>query len=217
MQKTRAVAVAVIATVVASTQADAQSSRNFEDSWFWGAKAGINTFSRPGFGNTSTANLGIDWLITRKQGGLYVSGDQSIFERDILVSDPSASAGQRTVRINDLRRLTFAGVAFPKRFGGVIPYGGIGYMIAVAGDARILVDTTAGSTPPNNSFIDDVEELRSRGSVLGMLGVQIQTRRAAIFVQETLIPSNRRFIFPSVMSFLEFGVRYNFGSSIDRN
>jgi hypothetical protein len=214
MQKLRAVAVAVIATVVASTQANAQSSRNFEDSWFWGAKAGINTFSRPGFGNTSTANLGIDWLITRAKGGLYVSGDQSIFERDVIVADQASSSGQRTVRVNDLRRLTFAGVAFPKRFGGITPYGGIGYMIAVAGDARILVDSA--DSQPTNAFIDDVDQLRSRGSVLGMLGVQIQTRRAAIFVQETMLPSNRNFLFPSVLSFFEFGVRYNFGSSIDR-
>ena len=214
MQKLRAVVVAVIATVVASTQANAQSSRNFEDSWFWGAKAGINTFSRPGFGNTSTANLGLDWLITRKKGGLYVSGDQSIFERDVIVADQASSSGQRTVRVNDLRRLTFAGVAFPKRFGGIIPYGGIGYMIAVAGDARIQVDS--GDTQPSNAFIDDVDQLRSRGSVLGMLGIQLQTRRAALFVQETLLPSNRGFLFPSVLSFLEFGIRYNFGTSIDR-
>jgi hypothetical protein len=215
MQKLRIVAIAVVATVVASSGADAQSSRNFEDSWFWGAKGGINTFSQPGSGNTSTANLGIDWLITRKKGGLYVSGDQSIFERDIQILDPAATTGQRTVRINDLRRITFAGVAFPKRFGGVIPYGGIGYMIAVAGDARVFVDST--NTPPTNGFLDDVDQLRSRGSVLGMFGVQIQTRRAALFVQETLLPSNRNFVFPSVMSFFEFGVRYNFGSSIDRH
>ena len=49
-----------------------------------------------------------------------------------------------------------------------------------------------------------------------MGGVQIQTRRAAIFAQETMLPSNGQFLFPSVLSFFEFGVRYNFGSSIDR-
>jgi len=214
MQKLSAVAVAVIAAAMFSTDAAAQSSRNFEDSWFWGAKGGINTFSRPGFGNTSTANLGLDWLITRRKGGLYVSGDQSIFERNILISDQAAVSGQRTVRVNDLRRLSFAAVAFPKRFGGITPYGGIGYMIAVAGDARVMVDSV--NSPPTNAFLDDVDQLRSRGSVLGMIGVQVQTRRAALFIQETLLPSNRRFMFPSVMSFLEFGVRYNFGTSIDR-
>jgi len=214
MQKLRAVAVAVIAVAVASTEATAQSSRNFEDSWFWGAKVGLNTFSLPGQGNTSTANLGVDWLITRKKGGLYVAGDQSIFEKDVFFLDPSSNNGQRTVRVNDLRRLTFAGVAFPKRFGGIIPYAGVGYMIAVAGDARIMVDS--GDTQPTNSFVDDVDQLRSRGSVLGMFGVQVQTKRMALFAQETLLPSTNRFMFPSVLSFFEFGVRYNFGTSIDR-
>ena len=51
---------------------------------------------------------------------------------------------------------------------------------------------------------------------MGMAGVQIQTRRAAIFAQETMLPSNGNFLFSSVLSFFEFGVRYNFGSSIDR-
>jgi hypothetical protein len=52
--------------------------------------------------------------------------------------------------------------------------------------------------------------------VLGMAGLQIRTKRAAIFAQETLLPSNSRFLFSSVLSFFEFGVRYNFSSSIDR-
>ncbi len=214
MQKLRAVAVAVISTCVVAAHADAQAMRNFDNSWFWGAKTGINTFSAPGHGNTSTANLGLDWLITRSKGGLYVSADQSIFERDVEMFDQSATTGQRTLQVNDLRRISFAGVAFPKHFGKVTPYAGLGYMIAVLGDVRIMSDSA--NSPPNNSFIDGVEQLRSRGSVLGMGGVQIQTMRAAIFVQETLLPSNRNFLFPSMLSFFEFGIRYNFGSSIDR-
>ena len=61
-----------------------------------------------------------------------------------------------------------------------------------------------------------VESERSRSAVLGMVGVQIQTRRAAVFAQETMLPSNNRFLFSSVLSFFEFGIRYNFGSSIDQ-
>ena len=216
MQKLRAVAVAVIAASVVSASAHAQEHRNFDDSWFWGAKAGINTFSAPGHGNTSTANLGIDWLITRTNGGLYISADQSIFERDVEVFDAASTTNQeRTVRVNDLRRVTIAALAFPKHFGGITPYGGVGYMIAVLGDARVFVDNT--NTYPTNSFFDKVDGMRSKGAILGMAGVQIQTRRAAIFAQETLLPSNSTFLFPSVMSFFEFGVRYNFGSSIDRD
>jgi hypothetical protein len=206
----------VVATLVVSASASAQEMRNFDNSWFWGFKSGVNTFSAPGHGNTSTVDLGIDWLITRTKGGLYVSGDQSIFKRDVDVFDPASSTGQRTVQVSDLRRISFAAVAFPKHFGGITPYAGVGYTIAVLGDARVRVDTTSGNPLPNNAFLDKVDNARSRGAVFGMGGIQIQTRRAAIFAQETMLPSNGQFLFPSVLSFFEFGVRYNFGSSIDR-
>ena len=156
----------------------------------------------------------MDWLITRTKGGLYASGNQSVFSRDVDVIDPASNTGQRTVRVNDLRRITFAAVAFPKHFGGITPYAGIGYTIAVLGDVRVFVDST--NTFPNNAFLDKIESQRSRGAVMGMAGIQIQTKRAAIFAQETMLPSNSNFLFPSVLSFFEFGVRYNFGSSIDR-
>ena len=214
MEKLRAVAVAMAATFVVSASASAQATRNFDNSWFWGVKTGVNTFTAPGHGSTSTADFGLDWLITRTKGGLYVSANQSIFERDVQVFNQASNTNDRTVRVNDLRRITLAGVAFPRHFGGITPYAGIGYTIAVLGDARVFVDSS--NTYPSNAFLDRVEELRSRGAVIGMGGVQIQTKRAAIFAQETLVPSNRDFLFNSVLSFLEFGVRWNFGSSIDR-
>jgi hypothetical protein len=213
MQKLTAVAVALVATVVVSASAHAQN-RNFDDSWFWGFKAGLNTFSVPGKGNRTTPDLGIDWLITRSKGGLYVSANQSIFQQDLDFSDPASSTGQRTVRVNDMRRLSLAGVAFPKHFGGITPYVGLGYTLVILGDARIFVDSA--NTFPDNSFFDAVESERSRSAVLGMVGIQVQTKRAALFAQETMIPSNNRFLFSSVLNFFEFGVRYNFGSSIDR-
>jgi hypothetical protein len=213
MQKLRAVAVAVMATFVVTASAGAQQRRNFDNSWFWGFKSGINTFASPGRGNTSTVDLGVDWLITRTKGGLYVSGNQSIFERDITMFD-SGAAVDRTVRVNDLRRITVAGVAFPKHFGGITPYAGLGFTLAVLGDARVFVDST--SSFPSNAFLDEVDQARSRAAAVGMAGIQIQTMRFAIFAQETLVPSNPSFLFPSVLSFFEFGLRWNFGSSIDR-
>jgi hypothetical protein len=214
MQKLRSVVVGLVAAMVVSAAAQAQAIRDFDNSWFWGAKAGINTFSAAGHGNGTAPNLGIDWLITRTKGGLYVSGDQSIFNHDVDVADPGSTTGTRTVRVDDMRRLSFAALAFPKHFGGITPYAGVGYMIAVLGDARIRLDSL--NAFPSNAFIDNVESQRSRGAVLGMLGVQIQTRRAAIFAQETMLPANSQFLLNSVLSFFEFGVRYNFGSSIDR-
>ena len=215
MQKLRAVVVAVAATVVVSASARAQGNRNFDNSWFWGFKSGINTFAVPGHGNASTVDMGIDWVITRTKGGLYVSGNQSIFQRDLEVFDQASNTGQRTVRVNDMRRISFGALAFPKHFGGITPYGGLGYMIAVLGDARVFVDSA--NTFPSNAFLDKVESMRSRGAVFGLAGLQIQASRLAIFGQETLLPSNSQFMFNSVLSFFEFGVRLNFGSSIDRD
>jgi len=215
MQKLRAVFVALAATVVVSGSARAQQNRNFDNSWFWGFKTGINTFAVPGKGNTSTVDLGIDWVITRTKGGLYVSGNQSIFQRDMQVIDPASNSGQRTIRVNDMRRITIAGLAFPKHFGGITPYAGIGYTITVLGDARVFVDTA--NTFPSNAFLDQVESMRSRSAVLGIGGVQIQASKMAIFAQETIVPSNPNFLFSSVLNFFEFGIRLNFGSSIDRD
>jgi hypothetical protein len=215
MQKLRAVAVAVVATIGISASANAQEMKNFDNSWFWGFKSGINTFAVPGHGNTSTADLGIDWVITRTKGGLYVSANQSVFERDLEFLDPTSNTGQRTVRVNDMRRITVAGLAFPRHFGGITPYAGLGFMIAVLGDARVFVDSA--NTFPTNSFLDEIERERSRSTAMAMAGIQIQTKRAAIFGQETLIPSNNSFLFRSVLNFFEFGIRINFGSSIDQD
>lgn len=215
MQKLRAVAVAVVAMIVISASANAQEMTNFDNSWFWGFKSGINSFAVPGHGNTSTVDLGIDWVITRTKGGLYVSANNSVFERDLEFLDPTSNTGQRTVRVNDMRRITVAGLAFPKHFGGITPYAGLGFMIAVLGNARVFVDSA--NTFPTNSFLDEVESERSRSTAMAMAGLQIQTRRAAIFGQETIIPGNNSFLFTSVLNFFEFGIRINFGSSIDQD
>jgi len=215
MQKLRAVAVAVVATIVVSASANAQEMKNFDNSWFWGFKSGINSFAVPGHGNTSTVDLGVDWVITRTRGGLYVSANQSVFERDLEFLDPTSNTGQRTIRVNDMRRITVAGLAFPKHFGGITPYAGLGFMIAVLGDARVFVDSA--NTFPTNSFLDEVERERSRSTAMVMAGVQIQTKRAAVFGQETVIPSNNSFLFRSVLNFFEFGIRINFGTSIDQD
>ena len=215
MQKHRAVVVALVATLVVSASAHAQGMRDFDNSWFWGFKSGVNTFSVPGHGNTSTVDFGVDWVITRTKGGLYVSGNQSIFERDLEFFDQSSNTGKRTVRVNDMRRITLAGLDFPKHFGGITPYAGLGYTITVLGDARVFVDSA--NTFPSNAFLDEVERERSRGAVVAIGGVQIQARKLAIFAQETIVPSNSSFLFSSVLNFFEFGVRLNFGSSIDRD
>jgi hypothetical protein len=58
--------------------------------------------------------------------------------------------------------------------------------------------------------------MRSRAAITGIAGLQIQASRFAIFAQESLMPASANFLFSGVMNFFEFGIRLNFGSSIDR-
>jgi len=218
MQKIKTLVVGIAATVTIAGSAGAQEARLFENSWFWGVKSGFNTFSTAGRGSSTTAGFGLDWFITRSKGGLYVSYDQAGFERDVQVFDFASETGERTVRVNDLRRITVAALAYPRhfgtRFGTLTPYGGIGYSISAFGDARILRDSV--NSAPNEAFFFKVDDRRSRGAVVAMGGLQMQRGRVALFAQETLLPSSSEFLVRSVISLFELGVRYNFGSSIDR-
>src|SRR5690348_668430 len=53
----------------------AQAGRLFKDSWFWGAKGGIATFSTTSGASEVSPMAGVDWLITRSRGALYVAAD----------------------------------------------------------------------------------------------------------------------------------------------
>ena len=69
----------------------AQAGRQFKNSWFWGIKGGGLYPRRQ---RTSTIakrrSSGIDWLITRTHGGLYVSGGQSFFNQQTVHAARSA-------------------------------------------------------------------------------------------------------------------------------
>jgi opacity protein-like surface antigen len=201
------------ALLLTAADVSAQTRGNFENSWFWGAKAGINTFSTDGPGASNVPTLGIDWLITRKLGGLYVSADQSFFGKTVTTLDPASVTGTRRVKINDLRRVDFAGVVFPGSFGPVRPYAGLGAAISLIRSAVAQPDSAGGE--PSQLFIDAMDKRTSRSSLLVMAGVQVQRKRTAFFVQESLMPDGGDFLIRNALSFFEVGLRYNFGSSIE--
>jgi hypothetical protein len=199
--------------VFAATSASAQRSGNFENSWFWGVKGGVSTLSTTGSGSTSVPTWGADWLITRSKGGLYVSADESFFSRSLTAEDTRAPGGTRQVKISNMRRVDFAGMVFPTTFGPVRPYAGVGAAVSIIASAVAQADSLGGS--PSQTFTDQTEKQRSRASILVMAGAQIQMKRSAFFIQETVLPSSGDFLINSAMTFLEMGFRYNFGSSIE--
>jgi hypothetical protein len=197
---------------IAATTAHAQEEQLFRNSWFWGVHAGTTSIGTPGV-STNAGTIGAEWMITRTDGGLYVSYDQASFNKMTAVVDPSASGGFRPVSVHDLRTISLGGVAFPWHSGRFRPYAGLGFALSLIGNASIQPDSLGTPVPDNIS--DAVDNARSRSSVFALGGAQWQIRRTAIFAQASFIPSSNDFLVTKPITSIVAGVRYNFGSSID--
>lgn len=131
------------------------------------------------------------------------------------MDDPAASTGRREVDVRNLRRFGFAAVISPRAFGMIRPYAGLGMSLNVVGRAAAVPDS-AGS-PASGAIRTEIEDQRSRASVLGLAGTQFQLSRAALFTQLTATPASKRFLLnDGPLVGVEVGVRYNFGSSVAR-
>jgi hypothetical protein len=208
---TRVFVAGLLCAALVPATGSAQRVREFEDSWFWGVKGGVSSFS-PTLGDSETAaTFGAEWLITRTHGALYVSVDQANIEATSAVFDPTADGSVRPVAVDKLRRVGFAALAFPKRFGRFRPYAGLGLSIDLIGDAVPLV--TGDESSVDDAVYQRIDDRKSQAALLGMGGVQVQVGPAAVFGQASFIPANKKFLLDDSMSFFEFGVRYNFGGA----
>ena len=212
MRKTRWFIAGLLTAALIPAGASAQRRREFEDSWFWGVKGGVSTFS-PTFGDVESApTYGAEWLITRTHGALYVSIDETNLNSTSVVFDPTADGGFRRVDVDRMHRVGAAALAFPKRFGRVRPYAGLGLTVNVIGGTDpILLDT--------DEVLDDgvfqrLEDRRSQAAFILMGGVQAQFHRAAVFFQASVAPTGSNFLLSdSSLGFFEAGVRYNFSGA----
>ena len=210
MRMTRLFVAGVFTVALIPAVASAQRVRDFEDSWFWGVKGGISTFST--YGDNETApTFGAEWLITRTHGALYASVDQANVEAVSAVFDPTAEGSARLVEVDKLRRVSFAALAFPKRFGRFRPYAGLGIAVNVIGDAWPLL--SAEESDVDDAVYERIDDRKSQAALLAMGGLQAQFGRAAVFGQASLVPANDRFLLRDSMGFFEFGLRYNFGGA----
>ena len=212
MRKTSLITAALFAAALAPSAGSAQSMSEFNDSWFWGVKAGVSTFS-PTLGSThSTASYGADWMITRTRGGLYVSFDEANLSAMSAVFDPTADDSFRSVRVSRLHRISFAALAFPWHFGRVRPYAGLGLTVNVIGSATPQL--SASETSLDDAVSQRIDDRRSQAAILGMAGVQVQFNRLAVFGQASVAPSSANFLLNnSALGFFELGIRYNFGTA----
>lgn len=211
MRMTRLFVAGVLTAALVPAIASAQRVRDFEDSWFWGVKGGAATYS-PVYGDYKAAAMfGAEWLITRTHGALYVSAEQANLDATSFVFDPTAEGSARAVKVERLRRVGFAALAFPKRFGRFRPYAGLGLTINLIGDAYPYLAENEADV--DDAVYDRIDDRKSEAAFLGMLGGQAQFGRAAVFAQASVNPAQKRFLLDETLGFFEAGIRYNFGGA----
>lgn len=199
--------------VLPAAAAQAQEARLFDNAWFWGVHAGVTEVGTPATAVKAEGTIGAEWLITRSMGGVYVAYDQAMFNRTSAITDASAVSGLRRVSIHDMRSGSIAGVAFPWHAGSFRPYAGLGMQLAVIGNATPEADANGAASADATQRANDA---RSRTTVFLMGGAQWQVRRAAVFGQVTVMPPDSQFLVSRPATMIVGGVRYNFGSSIER-
>ncbi|NUR20355.1 MAG: hypothetical protein HOQ12_12550, partial [Gemmatimonadaceae bacterium] len=186
----------------------AQEGRLFKDSWFFGAKAGNMTYWTTTTSHGQAPMLGGETLITRSRGGLYISLDQAFFDGTTTVID--GAGAQRIVDIKDNRRATVAAMIFPKAFGWIRPYGGIGFAMNFMQQA-----TARGGADATTQQI--IDEQKTASAPIFIIGTQLQLLRFSVFGQGSYMPAQNSSLFNNNETyFVEAGIRYNIGSSIER-
>jgi outer membrane protein W len=197
---------------LAPRAAQAQADREFENSWFWGVKGGVMQFWTANVNHAPGPLVGLDMLITRRNVGLNIALDHAFFDETATYPEYDfngvALGTEGTARIRDMRRVSASLLAFPKRYGTLRPYAGVGFALNIVQQADVIA-TDAGADAE-----ESIEDVRSRGSVLLTGGLQGQFRRVALFGQASVSPMKSRSFFSGGETFfLEAGVRYNIGSS----
>ena len=221
MRLLRVLAVASATALLAQSSA-AQEGRQFKDAWFWGAKGGALVYSSNYNTDNGVAPLaGIDWMITRTYGGLYVSFDQSFFTSQGAFMEVGPTGLQpRVVDLNNLQRISAAIVGFPMQSPSLHPYVGLGM-----GMNRI--GSVSSTTPFDNQLqlvaaADSVQSKRVAFAPFVMLGAQQRLPMFSVFVHGTGTFLHNDFFLHNprpkfgIQYTLEAGVRYNVGKSIDR-
>lgn len=220
MRAFRGIAVVLLLASSASV-ATAQPSRHFKNSWFWGAKGGAMLYQVQSATGTALApTVGIDWMITRTHGGLYVAYDYAFFNESVLVND-SVGPTQftptgRQVNLKDMHRFTMLGMLFPIPSYRLQPYVGLGFSLAYIPTAE--PQGAYSSRLQQDLVLSTISQFRASASPHVMLGLQWRLPMLSAFGQASATSASQDFFLYTGSrwrTMLEGGVRYNIGSSID--
>jgi hypothetical protein len=206
---------ALIATL--PSIAAAQRGREFDNSWFWGIKGGGFTFSDSTGRSRTAGTVGLEWMITRTHGGLYVAGSETFLNAGTrLPFDPAtADTTTRAAHLKNLRRLDVAVVGFPGDHLRWHPYVGAGFVLSQVASATPVGPFARADQVSYDSAT--VQQTRTGFSPLFLAGAQYRFHPASVFAQLELSPAQKNFLLYNGNTFYysyEIGVRYNFGTSI---
>jgi hypothetical protein len=213
--------VAVGLTALLPQSSAAQAGRQFKDAWFWGVKGGSLLYSSPTTSNSLAPLLGAEWLITRSRGGLYVSFDQAFLSaRGSFADRDPDSTFTRNVALKNMRRLSVAAMIFPMQSAKYHPYVGFGMSFnQIAGAA---FETGFANPVRYQIALDSLQSKKASFSPVVVGGLQARLQRFSVFAQAQASPIQQTFFLYNSNAgtafnvSLETGIRYNFGSSIDR-
>lgn len=225
MRSIKTFAAAAFLAISVTTAASGQAGRPFHDSWFWGLHTGATNYYGYDAANPTVGGpvavaplVGLDWLITRSNGGLYVAFSQAFFKTQGVIDNgpTSADSGFRAVQVSGLRRLDFMGMLFPGDFIKWHPYIGLGASF------RYLANVEAAGPFATTKQIDFANSsVNDRKAGIGpafLAGTQYRTKFVSIFGQVLVSSVNQGFLLTNghtASVSTEFGIRYNMGSSID--
>ncbi len=202
---------------VAFAQANG-SAGTTRDSWYWGINGGAMMFSA-GYDQdvkVTAPSVGGEWFITRQRFALRLSVQQAFFDKQTSVYDPTVTGAARPVDVKDWRRYAVEVYAMPSGDNFLTPYAGMGVALNVIQNAS-----------PVGSFVSEasldevfttVNEYSTRASLVVAAGAQAAFGRSALFVQANAMPTRNAFLLnrSAYTIGLEAGVRYSFGSAIEK-
>jgi hypothetical protein len=221
MRTIRALTVAATVMAALPTIAHAQGGRGFKDSWFWGLKGGGYSLADSGSNYVQAPTVGVEWLITRTHGGLFVSAAQTFFtQHSFTLRDPAAplDSGLRPIAIKNMRRVDVALMGFPGDHIRFHPYVGAGMSLM-----------QIASASPDGPFSNEeqityaaavIQQERVAFSPFFIAGGQYRFRQLSVFGQLTGSPAQKNFLAYNGKSFnfgYEAGIRYNVGTSISKD
>jgi hypothetical protein len=206
----------------------AQDGRPFRDAWFWGVRGGVLNYSSdadPALGpydgtdNAGAPMVGIDWMITRTRGGLYIGVDQAFFSSAAFYRRPVV-AGDPWAVLKNQRRISLAGMLYPMQSPEIHPYVGLGLTLNQVGDAYLSNNIAIPAL--QQAAKDSIQSKKVTIAPMVIAGVQKRLPAFSVFAQGTATWLQNGYLLknPAPKHFLQFsleaGLRYNVGSSIDR-